>query len=405
MAVTISADASSPERIRRSLLWRVIPILAGGGNPCGRAPRKRRPLALGIAACSLALWCCNTSIADEYRYLETPVDSVPALPLCEEDSAVPEVEVIAAGLEVPWDMAFLPDGRMLVTERPGRVRVIDEGGLRREPWAEVDVYAVAEMGMYGIAVDPEFSRTGHIYVMGSFIRAPRRGIARILDRLYRRAVRPVSSIAASLFESRVYRFTELDGHGVDARLMIGPLPANELHAGGALVFAPDGTLYASVGEALDSRKAQDPNQLLGKILRYRPDGTVPADNPFPGSPVFASGFRNVQGLAWHPQSGEPWATEHGPTGLPHEGRGGRDELNRIRPGGNYGWPLVAGAGAGGPFAWPAAQWTPAVAPSGLAFDERRESPWFGDAFLGALRGMALLRLEFDGEGVDRKSVV
>lgn len=278
------------------------------------------------------------------------------------------LDTVARGLEVPWDLAFAPDGRIFVTERAGRIRVIENGVLRPEPWATLDVSRRSETGLMGIALAPDFARSGHVYVVGAF---------------------PTGDGP----ENRVYRFTERDGRGTDARLIIGGITAARYHAGAALRFGPDGMLYLTTGDATRPGRAQDPASLNGKVLRIRPDGGIPADNPVQGSYVYALGVRNPQGLAWHPSAGALFSPDHGPTRLPQEWfRAGRDELNVILPGGNYGWPRAAGDQGGDDYLLPLVEWTPAIAPGAVAFYAGDEFPWRDNAFVAALRGKQLLRV-------------
>ncbi len=279
------------------------------------------------------------------------------------------LDTIASGLQVPWDIAFAPDGRVFVTERAGRIRVIENGVLRAEPWAVLDVARRSELGLMGIALAPDFEQSRHVYVVGSF---------RVSD---------------GHAENRVYRLTERGGRGVDPTLVLGGMRVARYHAGAALRFGPDGMLYLSTGDATRPGEAQDTASLLGKVLRMRPDGTAPADNPRTGSRVYALGVRNPQGMAWHPEDGQLFAPDHGPTRLPREFfRAGRDELNAIRAGANYGWPGAAGDQGGPGFARPLVEWTPAVAPAALAFYTGTALPWRGDALVATLRGQALLRV-------------
>lgn len=314
------------------------------------------------------------------------------------------VDTVASGLEVPWAFDFAPDGRIFLTERVGRVRVVENGVLRAEPWAEFGVHARdaewrPESGLMGIALAPDFARTGHVYVVGTFRRdeGP-------LGRVWRAVASRVSSAPVSPWENRVYRLTDRGGRGVERTLVVGGLPAWHYHAGSALAFGPDGMLYVTTGDVTRSPEAQDGESLAGKVLRYRPDGSVPADNPVPGSPVYAAGFRNSQGLAWHPETGELFAAEHGPTAMAHEGaRWGHDEVNVVARGANYGWPVVAGRQAHPGFTPPAMEWSSGMAPSGIAVYTGPHAAWRGNLFVGGLRGRQLGRVvvERDARGTPR----
>jgi glucose/arabinose dehydrogenase len=344
------------------------------------------------AALLLALGCGETApeAAEEL--------AAPARPVCPDATprASLRVETLAEGLEVPWDLDFAPDGRIFLTERPGRIRVIENGRLRAEPWAVLDVFAANEAGLLGLAVDPAFAENRFVYVVGTQLAAPRTGLAWLVDRALRRAVALLSPGAASIFATRVVRFEDRGGSGARPRVIIDDLPGGQLHTGAALAFAPDGALFVTTGEAEQPSAAQDPEALEGKLLRYRKDGSVPGDNPLPGSPVYALGFRNPQALAFDPVRGALFAVEHGPSGLPAEGgRGGLDELNAILPGANHGWPLVAGSGRGGGLAWPVATWTQAIAPAGIALYRGDRLPWNGDLLIGGLRGDGLRRLSLE----------
>jgi glucose/arabinose dehydrogenase len=310
------------------------------------------------------------------------------------------LDTLASGLEVPWSLAFAPDGRIFVSERVGRIRVIDAQGLRSSAWATLPVFSedasiLPESGLMGIALAPDFASTGHLYVVGTFWKREPRG-RRTLDRMYRRVAGVFSETAALPWENRIYRLTDSAGIGVDLKLIVGGLSTNYYHAGGALAFGPDGFLYLSNGEALLSARAGDRKELLGKILRYTPDGAIPQGNPDPQSPVYASGFRNVQGLAWEPRSAELFAVEHGPSFLPHEqGRFGHDELNVIRAGADYGWPVVVGQTTDGRFQGPVVDWTQAIAPAGLSFYTGPFLPWRNNAFVSGLRGQQLRRVALE----------
>jgi glucose/arabinose dehydrogenase len=279
------------------------------------------------------------------------------------------LDTVASGLQLPWDLAFAPDGRIFVTERAGRIRVIQDGALRPEPWATLAVERRSEMGLMGIALSPDFAQTGHVFVAGAFAVGDKRA------------------------EVRVVRLTERGGRGVEPRVILDGIPATRYHAGAALRFGPDGMLYLTTGDATRPGLSQDTASLAGKVLRMRPDGGIPADNPVAGSYLYALGVRNPQGLAWHPETGDLFAPDHGPSGLPREWfRRGRDELNVIIPRGNYGWPDAAGDQGGGEFVRPLVEWTPAIAPGAMAFYTGAEFPWRGNAFVAALKGRQLLRI-------------
>jgi glucose/arabinose dehydrogenase len=287
-----------------------------------------------------------------------------------------QVTIYARGLEIPWAIAFAPDGRAFVTERPGRVRVIRDGRLDPNPVAVLPVAHVGEGGLLGLALDPEFPRRPFIYVYYTF--------------------------EANGLRNRVERLREQDGRLLRDRVLLDGIPGAFVHDGGRITFGPDGMLYIGTGDARQPGLAQNPQSLAGKILRITPDGDIPKDNPIRGSPVYSLGHRNVQGLAWHPRTKDLYATEHGPSG---ERGCCQDEVNIIRPGGNYGWPEVTGDEHvrnaqyvaplvhSGPETW---------APSGAAFISSR--PWKGRFLFATLRAshLRMIVLSEDGVGVVRQ---
>ncbi len=274
----------------------------------------------------------------------------------------PRVSVVAGGLEVPWALAFTPDGRLFVTERPGRVRIVRAGRLDPEPLATLTVAARGEAGLMGLALDPAFSQSGRLYLCYTLAKGSR-------------------------MVNRVSVLTVRQDRATDERVLVDDIPGAGIHDGCRLKFGPDGKLYVTTGDAGESRLSQRLDSPAGKILRLNADGSVPADNPSPGSPVYSSGHRNVQGIAWD-RTGQLWASEHGPSGFPccH------DEINRIAPGRNYGWPEVYGKADDRRFVDPVVESGRSTwAPSGIAI-------LGDDLYVTALRGERLLRLRLGPEG-------
>jgi len=307
-------------------------------------------------------------------------------------AAEPKVVSVARGLANPWAVAFLPDGRFLVTERAGRLRIVERDGRLGEPVAGLPaVDAGGQCGLLDVVLDPKFAENALVY--WSYAEAGEGG----------------NSTAVARGKLQGNRMVE-----VQKIFTQQPKVSSTLHCGSRLVFARDGRLFVVLGDRF-SRKddAQTLDNHLGKVVRIEADGKVPADNPFVGTPgakpeIWSLGHRNMQGAALHPQTGELWASEHGPQG--------GDELNRVLPGRNYGWPLLtygrnygtgSRIGEEGPkpgFEQPLKVWLPlSVAPSGMVFLTSDRYPgWKGNLFLGTLRGETLLRLELDGSSVVRE---
>ena len=276
------------------------------------------------------------------------------------------MRAIATGLDTPWSLAFAPDGRLFFTERGGRLRVLEGSGassLRPAPLATLPVVEESESGLMGLALDPAFPAEPYLYAM--YTAAGGQGTVNRIVRL------------------------RLEGDAVrEDRVLLDNLPAGRIHDGGRVKFGPDGRLYATLGDAGNTGTAQNPASLAGKIFRLERDGAIPADNPFPGSPVYSLGHRNPQGLAWQPGTGRLYATEHGASG--------NDEVNLIEAGANYGWPEAQGAAHPAPYRAPLAVYTPAVAPAGATFYDADAIPqWRGSLFVATLRGVHLRRLVFD----------
>ncbi len=233
-----------------------------------------------------------------------------------------KVEAWVENLEIPWSLLFLPDGRALVSERPGKIRLIQGGKLREDPYATLSVAHVGEGGLMGLALHPEFQKKPYLYVMHTYEKG-------------------------SDLLNRVVRLKHLGDRAVFDKVILDGIPGGRFHDGGRIRFGPDGLLYITAGETFKAEIAQDINSLGGKILRVTEEGSIPDDNPFKGSPVYSYGHRNPQGLSWHPETKGLFESEHGPSGefflFAH------DEINVIVKGGNYGWPEVIGAAGRKPY--------------------------------------------------------
>ena len=263
------------------------------------------------------------------------------------------------GLEVPWSLVFLPDGRALVSERPGRIRLIDHGRLQPRPVATLDVAAGGEGGLLGIALDPGWPERPYLYAMMTADTGPG----------------PVNRVVRLRLDGTTAR--------VD-RTILDNIPAGRSHDGGRIAFGPDGMLYVGTGDTFRRAIAQNRDNLGGKVLRITPDGAPAPGNPFPDLPVWSLGHRNVQGLAWEPATGALFESEHGPSG--EDGLSAHDEINVIRKGANYGWPIVVGAPAREGLADPLIAWNDRTTPpGGIAF-------WRNDLFVPVLGSAALVRV-------------
>lgn len=330
-----------------------------------------RPAPRATAA-GLALLVATAALA-----AADPVRGPRPQPFADERVAVPSgiaVETWVEGLEAPWSLVFLPDGRAMVSERPGRIRLVRQGRLAADPVITLDVRQGGEGGLMGLALDPGFPGRPYLYAMHTHAAGGEVG-----NRVVRLAV-----------EGDRARFD---------RVILEGVPGARFHNGGRIAFGPDGMLYVGTGEIFDAARAQVPVDLGGKILRVTPDGAVPGDNPDPRSPVWSLGHRNVQGLAFHPESGDLFASEHGPSG--EFGLRALDEVNVIRRGGNYGWPLAVGAPGDRRWIDPILVWPDeATPPAGAAF-------WQGGLFVATLRSRALLRIALarDGGGNWRATAV
>ena len=303
-------------------------------------------------------------------------------------SAELRVVTVVDGLEHPWSMAFLPDGDLLITERPGRLRIVRDGVLLPEPVAGTpEVRARGQGGLLDVHLHPAFADNGWVYLTYS---------------------KPVpGGVTTALFRGRLEGDRLVEG----ADLFVAETPSDRgQHFGSRLAFDGEGHLFMTIGDRGDRDSAQDRSNHHGTVLRLREDGSVPPDNPFVGQPgvrpeIWSWGHRNPQGLAFHPTTGELWSTEHGPQG--------GDELNRILPGRNYGWPVVTFGREYGPLQQrisdvteregiesPVTHWTPSIGASGLAFYTGDRVPsWTGSLFAGGLAQANVVRITLEGNGV------
>ncbi|MEX2643930.1 MAG: PQQ-dependent sugar dehydrogenase [Acetobacterales bacterium] len=306
----------------------------------------------------------------------------------ETQSGPVRIDIVADGLEHPWAVALLPDGRKLVTERPGRLRLIDgEGGVSAPLSGVPKVYAQGQGGLLDVVLSPDFADDRMVYLTYAEPGGGGASTAVARGRL---------NEAATALEDVLTIFRQQ------------PKVETGRHFGARLVFARDGTLFVTLGDRGLGDPAQDLSNHIGTIVRLERDGTVPPDNPFVGKSgvrpeIWSYGHRNAQGAALHPETGKLWENEHGP-------RGG-DEINIPEAGRNYGWPLVSWGTqySGAPIPDPPSrpqlspaihQWTPVIAASGMAFYTGDLFPaWKGNALVGGLVAKAVVRLTLDGEKV------
>lgn len=339
----------------------------------------------------------------------------------EETSRLEKFRVVqlASGLENPWGLSFLPDGSLLITEKPGRMVILGKGGRKEQVEGVPRVVASGQGGLLDVVLDPDFSRTRWVYF--SYSASGPRGTSG-------------TAVARARLEGNRLR-------EVEVLYEMKQKTSSGLHFGSRLAFGQDGMLYISTGERGERDRAQDLSDTAGKVLRIHPDGRIPQDNPWAGQSksaerasarenrpgrakieeartgaenvapeIYTYGHRNIQGMAVHPETGKVWVHEHGP-------RGG-DEINILTPGANYGWPVITyGREYFGGFPigegthkegmeQPILQWTPSIAPSGMTFYTGNRFPqWKGSLFVGALAGQHLRRIVLDGERVVEEEVL
>ena len=295
------------------------------------------------------------------------------------------VETMAANLEVVWSIAFAPDGRMFFTERPGRVRVFENGKLRAAPFFTVpDVEPSGESGLMGMTLHPDFAENHFVYLAYAY-----------QDQNKNQTV-------------RVARYRETGETFIEPKTIIEAIPASRYHSGTRLKFGADGKLYITTGDATKQSRAQDLSSINGKTLRLNDDGTIPSDNPFVNQKgarpeIWTYGHRNAQGMDWQPGTNLMFQTEHGPSiidGVDLFHRTGGDEVNIVEKGKNYGWAKISHTMRRDGMETPIIEYSPAVAPASAMFYRGALFPEFkNNFFFGTLKGEAIVRLVLDGRRI------
>jgi aldose sugar dehydrogenase len=293
-------------------------------------------------------------------------------PISTSDQSNKGIRDIAQDLEIPWALGISEDGRIFFTEKPGRIKMIySNGTLKSEPVIYIRTEDIGETGLLGLALHPNFTQNHLMYAYHSYIRD---------GGIY----------------NKILMLTEKNNMIVDSKTILDNIPASDLNNGGRIKFGPDGKLYISIGDSEHPELAQDTNSLAGKILRINHDGTIPYDNPFPNSPIYSYGHRNVQGLAWHPVTEELYATEQGPMG--------NDEINIIEPGSNYGWPIetcnYSSSSPATRFKTPLFCFNPSIAPTGIAIPVSDRLGYQNDAIFATLRGTHLHQIDLSSRMQD-----
>ena len=275
------------------------------------------------------------------------------------------VEIIAEGLQAPRSIDISKDGRIFVSEKRGSIRVVDNGTLLTEPVGDIKAENIGDAGLLGLTLHPNFTQNHLFYVYYTY------------------------SNSTGLF-NKVLMLTESNNRIIDSKTILDGIPGDEYRDGGRIKFGPDGKLYVSTGDASIPEQSQDLDSLAGKILRTNEDGTIPQDNPFSNSPVYAYGFRNVQGLAWAPNSGALYSSD--------QGGAGNDEINLISPGKNYGWPheeCNSSDDDDNRYTPPVLCFNPSLEPSGIAFAFSNKLGYQNHLIVATLKGSHLRDIDFD----------
>jgi len=274
------------------------------------------------------------------------------------------VEIIAEGLQAPRSIDISNDGRIFISEKRGSIRVVDNGKLLTRPVADIKAENIGDAGLLGLTLHPNFTQNHLFYVYYTY------------------------SNSTGLF-NKVLMLKESNNRIIDSKTILDGIPGNDYRDGGRIKFGLDGKLYVSTGDASIPELSQDLNSLAGKILRINEDGTIPQDNPFSNSAVYAYGFRNAQGLAWAPNSGALYSSD--------QGGAGNDEINLISPGKNYGWPheLCNSNGDDNRYTPPLVCFNPSLEPSGIAFAFSNKLGYQNHLIVATLKGSHLRDIDFD----------
>lgn len=338
-------------------------------------PKSRKLLLIFLSGMLITLGLGIVLLSDVIEPPVSTTKTTPTLHDTQQDFINYRVETVAVGLQVPWSIVFTSPTRMLITERPGRIRVIENGQLKNESLIQFpEVSSRSEEGHMGLVADPNYEINRYLYTSLAYVKN------------------------GSIVVKIVRLIDEQDSITVDS-VLLDNIPADTNHAGNRLLFGPDQKLYITTGDATERNLAQNMDSLAGKILRINSDGSIPEDNPFPNSPIFGLGHRNPQGIAFHPQTQELYSTEHGPSLF--DGPPGGDEVNHIIAGGNYGWPLVSHEKTRQGMVSPLVVYTPAVAPASLMIYSGSQFPQFKhNLFFGGLRGTGIYRVTVDETNPD-----
>jgi len=271
-----------------------------------------------------------------------------------------DVEVWQNNLNVPWELIFLSESsRALITERDGKIIQVIDGEIQDKLYLELDINARGEGGLMGTAQHPDFPEKPYIYLIYSY------------------------QENGEIF-NRVSRFKDMGDHANSEKIIIDKIPGGRNHNGGRIAFGPDKMLYITTGDSWNREIAQDLNSLGGKILRINAMGEIPEDNPYDNSPVYSLGHRNPQGLAWHPETGDLFISDHGPSG--EDGLRAKDRIKVVKPGNNFGWPNKIGHFENEEYANPLIMWEKATPPSGITFYQ-------GSLFVATLRSQSLVKID------------